>query len=196
MSEGDSGRQVLVLNRLWQPVNIVGPRRAFSLLSQENAQVINTADGSFQTMDLGSWIQFSIDHPPVPGQPCVKTVRYALRLPAVVILRFFDRVPKQDAKFSRRTVLERDDYTCQYCGRHYSEHELTLDHVIPRDQGGRTTWENIVACCIYCNSEKANRMPHQAGMTLRTKPKRPQVKPFAMQIAERLEVPDWKPFVR
>lgn len=196
MSSDDSGRRVLVLNRLWQPVNIIGARRAFSLLSQENAQVINTADGSYQTMDLASWIDFSVKNPPSAGQPCVKTVRYALRVPAVVILRFFDRIPKQEAKFSRSTVLERDGHTCQYCGRSYSEHELTLDHVIPRDQGGATTWENIVTCCIYCNSEKANRMPHQAGMTLRSRPKRPRVKPFALQVAERLQVADWKPFVR
>ncbi len=196
MSDGEDGRQTLVLNRLWQPVNIIGPRRAFSLLSQGNAQVINAGDGSFQTMELEDWILYSIENPPEPGQPCIHTVRYALRIPTVVILRFFDRIPKQEAKFSRQSVLERDDHTCQYCGRDYHDHELTLDHVIPRDQGGLTTWENIVTCCIYCNSEKANRMPHQAGMSLRARPHRPKEKPLSLRLSERLTSADWKHFVK
>lgn len=195
MIEGNDAR-VLVLNRLWQPVNIIGVKRAFSLLSQGNAQIINTVDGSFQTLELDDWIEHCLLNPPTEAQPCITTVRFRLRVPPVLLLRFFDRVPTKEVKFNRRAVFERDNYVCQYCGRTFSEHELTLDHVIPREQGGRTSWENIVTSCIYCNSEKANRMPHQAGMRLLSKPHRPKTKPFSSIVAESNPEPDWKYFVR
>lgn len=192
----DDGRRVLVLNRLWQPVNIIGARRAFSLLSQGNAQVINTADGSFRGLDLDAWIDYSVQNPPRKGEPAVHTVRFALRIPAVVLLQFYDRAFTKNARFSRRSILERDQHTCQYCGRSYSDHELTLDHVIPRDQGGQTSWENIVTCCIYCNSEKANRLPHQAGMKLAKPPARPKPLPFAAEISRNALQPEWAHFIK
>ncbi len=191
-----SDRRALVLNRLWQPVNIVCVRRAFNLLVQGHAQAINTVDGSFQTLEINDWIQFSLMNPPEDHESCIHTVQFALRIPSVLLLRLFDRVPVKEVRFSRRAIFERDRYQCQYCGRKFSEHELTMDHVIPREHGGRTTWENIVTSCIYCNSEKANRMPHQAGMRLMKKPERPKWKPFATLVAESNPEPDWAHFVR
>lgn len=197
MDDDQSGRRVLVLNRLWQPVNIVGVRRAFSLLCQGNAQIINTTDGSFTTMEFDEWIDFSLENPPSDAQGCIKTVRFRLRVPPVVLLRFFDRVPVKEVRFNRYSVFERDDHVCQYCGREYSESELTLDHVIPREKGGRTSWENIVTSCIYCNSEKANRLPHQAGMRLLRKPARPKSRSFSQIVTEASDLqPDWAHFVR
>ena len=195
MTDGLDGRRVLVLNRLWQPVNIVGIRRAFGLLTQENAQVINTADGSFRTMNLAEWVQFSLDNPPEDEHGCISTVALRLRLPSVVLLSYFDRVPIKEVRFSRRAIFERDDFHCQYCARRFAEAELTMDHVIPRHLGGRTSWENIVTSCIYCNSEKANRMPHQAGMALQKKPVRPKWRPFASTVPSDA-MPDWRHFVK
>jgi hypothetical protein len=188
--------RVLVLNRLWQPVNIVGVRRAYSLLSQDHAQVINTADGSYLTLNLEAWIAYSIEHPPGPGQASISTIKYCLRVPAVVLLNDFDRVPAQEVKFNRKAVFDRDHHECQYCGRKFQVQELTLDHVIPRDMGGRTTWENIVTSCIHCNSEKANRMPHQAGMHLAEKPVRPKSRPFPTALATLQPREEWQSFVR
>ena len=84
-------------------------------------------------------------------------------------------MPKKEVKFTRHNIFERDKNTCQYCGRVFDRKDLNLDHVIPRDRGGPTTWENIVCSCIECNTQKANRTPQEAGMHLIRKPKRPEV---------------------
>lgn len=189
-------RQVLVLNRLWQPVGIVGVRRAFSLLMQDHAQVIDVAGGTFQALDTAGWIEYSLANPPTNAGDCVHTVRFALRIPSVLLLRHYERIPVRQVKFNRRNIYERDAYKCQYCGGQYGEDDLNLDHVIPRDMGGRTSWENIVTSCVRCNSRKANRMPHQAGMHLTRKPSRPHCRPFVSGVVDDDTPADWNHFVR
>ncbi|MGB0370379.1 MAG: HNH endonuclease [Opitutales bacterium] len=189
------GQPVLVLNRVWQAVNIVGVKRAFSLLLQGHAQAIHSDTGRFDIMGGEEWVAFSIENPPRPGAPVVRTVKYALRVPTVLILREYDKLPAQEVKFHRRAVFERDKHHCQYCGKHFHESELNLDHVIPRDHGGKTTWENIVTSCIRCNSRKANRLPHEASMHLVRKPERPRWRPFVSTIPERQISEAWKPFL-
>ncbi len=90
----------------------------------------------------------------------------------------FDRLPKKEVKFTRHNIFERDRNTCQYCGQVFERKDLNLDHVIPRDRGGPTTWENIVCSCIHCNTQKANRTPQEAALHLVRKPKRPKWRPF------------------
>lgn len=188
--------RVLVLNRLWQAVNIVGAKRAFCLLFQEHACVIHTDDDSFQVFSPEDWLDYSRQNPPEDDLTCVHTVHEAIRIPKILLLRQYDRVPVKEVKFSRQNVFERDDYTCQYCGRHYHEGELNLDHVIPRDRGGRTTWENIVTSCVHCNTRKANRVPHEASMHLRRKPHRPKWRPFVTFAADGIEHPSWGHFLK
>lgn len=190
MSDSFPSKRVLVLNRLWQPVNIVGVRRAFSLLMQEHAQALDNTSGAFQMLDAAEWIEFSLSNPPESDYDAIQTVKMRLRIPSVMLLREYDRVPSKEVKFNRRNVFDRDDHTCQYCGRHYHERDLNLDHVIPRDQGGRTTWENIVTSCIRCNTQKANRMPHQAGMRLMRRPQRPKWRPFVSLVDEHEPEPE------
>ncbi|MEO6846237.1 MAG: HNH endonuclease [Chthoniobacterales bacterium] len=169
-------KQVLVLNRLWQAVNTCSVRRAFMLLYQGHAQVVS-ADTSknFLTHDYSSWKDFSTR---CPESEMVTTISLKIRIPRVIVLVFFDRFPKKEVKFTRQNVFERDRNTCQYCGDIFERSELNLDHVYPRDRGGQTTWENIVCSCIPCNTKKGNRLPHQVGMQLIRKPKRPKWRPF------------------
>ncbi len=188
-------RRVLVLNRLWQAVNIVGVKRAFSLLTQEHASVICTAEDNFQVMTVSEWIHFSLENPPKDDQDCIHTVRMKIRVPSVLLLRYFDRIPSKEVKFSRQSLFERDAYTCQYCGQTCHPKDLNLDHVIPRDRGGKTSWENIVTSCIRCNTRKANRLPHQAGMYLRQKPGRPKWRPFVSMEDVGEEDSDWQAFL-
>ena len=136
--------RVLVLNRLWQPVNIVAVQRAFSLLLQDHAQVVNTQDGSFQMLDSQQWLSFSEQHAPVDGEAFVQTVRIRIRVPKVLLLRAYAQLPVQEVKFTRENLFERDNYRCQYCGSTFEARDLNMDHVIPRDRGGRTSWVNIV----------------------------------------------------
>lgn len=171
-------RRVLVLNRNWQAVNIVGVKRAFSLLWQDHARVINTFSGDYAPMDAMEWIEFSQKAKPGPGQVFIKTIRMEILLPKILLLRDYDRLPVTEIKFNRENVFVRDNYTCQYTGKRCRSSELTLDHVIPRERGGRTSWENIVTCRRDINEKKANRLPHEAGLKLLRKPARPKWRPF------------------
>jgi 5-methylcytosine-specific restriction endonuclease McrA len=169
-------QQVLVLNRLWQAVNICTVKRALSLLFEGNAQVVlNAEDGSFQTYGFQQWRDIS-DREPHPES--IHTISFRIRVPRVIVLMLFDRVPKKEVKFTRHNIFERDRNQCQYCGGVFDRKDLNLDHVIPRDRGGPTTWENIVCSCIPCNTRKANRTPREAGLQLVRKPKRPKWRPF------------------
>ena len=186
-------QRVLVLNRLWQAVNVCSVRRALSLLFEGHAQVVlGDQDGSFQTYGFKEWQDLSRL---APHEPCIRTVTFRIRVPRVILLLFFDRLPRKEVKFTRHNIFERDKNTCQYCGRACDRRELNLDHVLPRDRGGPTSWENIVCSCIDCNTHKANRTPQEAGMRLIRKPKRPKWRPFA-QITLGLEYDEsWRHFI-
>ena len=186
-------QHVLVLNRLWQAVNVCSVRRALALLFEGHAQVVlGDQDGSFQTYGFKEWQDLSRL---APHEPCIRTVSFRIRVPRVILLLFFDRLPRKEVKFTRHNIFERDKNTCQYCGRACDRRELNLDHVLPRDRGGPTSWENIVCSCIDCNTHKANRTPQEAGMRLIRKPKRPKWRPFA-QITLGLEYDEsWRHFI-
>ena len=188
--------RVLVLNRLWQAVNIVGVPRAFSLLLQDHAQVIYTGDGSFRMLDAAHWLEMSEAERAEDGEAYVQTVRMRIRVPKVLLLREYAQLPVQEVKFNRENLFERDSYRCQYCGDSFEEGDLNMDHVIPRDRGGRTSWENIVTSCIPCNSRKANRLPHQANMHLIKKPERPRWRPFISSLIDQNYDPDWDHFIK
>jgi len=190
----NNGHRVLVLNRNWQAVNIVGVRRAFSLLWQGHARVINTVGGDFAPVDAAQWVELSQTAGPGAG-PYVRTVRLRILVPKVLLLREFDRLPVAEIRFNRENVFIRDSYTCQYTGKRCAPSELTLDHVIPRERGGRTTWENIVTCRRDINSMKANRLPHEAGLRLVRKPSRPKRRPFAVQAAGTPMEKEWRHFL-
>jgi 5-methylcytosine-specific restriction endonuclease McrA len=186
--------RALVLNRAWQPVNIVGVRRAVSLLFQGRASVVfGTDGGSYSVLGAAEWIEFSGRNP--EPESSIRSVNLALRMPDVLLLTEFERMPRHEVRFCRRNVYLRDGFRCQYCGRVFDERELTLDHVVPRDRGGKTSWENIATACVRCNARKANRLPHQAGMVLRKTPARPKWRAFLSVVAAQEEARPWLPFL-
>ncbi len=186
-------QHVLVLNRLWQAVNVCTVRRALSLLVEGRAQVVlDQADGSFQTFNFSQWRDFSQQQ---PHPESIHGISFRIRLPRVILLALFDRLPKKEVKFTRHNIFERDRNTCQYCGHPFERKDLNLDHVIPRDRGGPTTWENIVCSCIECNTRKANRTPTEAGMHLVRKPKRPKWRPFVQVNLGLPHHDSWKHFL-
>jgi len=167
---------VLVLNRYWQPVHTCSARRAVHLLCLGHAQVVQVeGEEKFTTHDLGSWLSYS--------KVCIEdqmihSVKVALSVPKVIVLAVYDRLPRLEVKFTRRNVFLRDKFTCQYCAKEFPENKLNLDHVIPRDKGGKTTWDNIVASCVKCNTRKANKLPQEAGMHPKGKPFAPRWRPL------------------
>ena len=130
--------KVLVLNRSYFPVHITSVRRAFSLLYQGIAKAV---DQQYRTFDYESWSALSA----TVHDETIGLIGRAIRVPRVILLVSYDRVPRRQVRFSRFNVFARDKNTCQYCGRRFSRSELNLDHVIPRSQGGLSTWANIVS---------------------------------------------------
>jgi len=186
-------RPVLVLNRLWQAVNTCSVRRAFTLLYQGHAQVVSQEGANtFLTHDFQSWREFSRR---APEDEMVHTISLSIRIPRIIVLLLFDHMPKKEVKFTRHNVFERDKNTCQYCGTVFVRTELNLDHVLPRDRGGQTTWENIVCSCIPCNTRKGNRLPHEANMRLIRRPKRPKWRPFVNISLSNQPHESWKHFL-
>jgi 5-methylcytosine-specific restriction endonuclease McrA len=98
----------------------------------------------------------------------------AIAIPEIIVLMKYNKLPTRDVKYSRENVFHRDHYTCQYCGNVFHVKELTVDHILPRDLGGRTLWNNITTACKPCNNKKANKTPEKAGMVLLHKPTKPQ----------------------
>jgi len=184
---------VLVLNRLWQAVNVCSARRALTLLFQGHAQaVLCRPDGTYQTFNFREWSDFSQAE---PDPDSISTVSFRIRIPRIILVLFFDRVPKKEVTFTRHNIFERDQNTCQYCGRVFDRRDLNLDHVIPKDRGGPTTWENIVCSCIECNTRKGNRTPQEAGMRLIRKPKKPRWRPFLHITVGFQHHESWKHFI-
>jgi 5-methylcytosine-specific restriction endonuclease McrA len=186
-------QHVLVLNRLWQAVNICTARRALTLVFEGHAQVVLSDDeGVFQTFSFNQWRDLSAQD---PRGETIATVSFKIRVPRVILLVMFDRLPKKEVKFTRHNIFERDRNTCQYCGQVFERKDLNLDHVIPRDRGGPTSWENIVCSCIRCNTQKANRTPQEAQLHLVRKPKRPKWRPFVQVNLGLPHHDSWKHFL-
>lgn len=167
---------VLVLNKLWQPIHTCSVRRAVKLLCLGHAQVVE-AEGEmkYQTHDLGSWLEASSEK---LTEGMIRSVRFAMKIPKVIVLAMYDKLPSKEVKFTRHNVFLRDQYTCQYCREQFNEKDLNLDHVVPRDKGGVTRWDNIVTSCIGCNNRKANKLPREANMFPAKRPRAPRWRPL------------------
>lgn len=174
-------------------MNICSVRRAFTLLYQGHAQVVNTEPESiFSTHDFESWHDFSREK---PEADMINTISFKVRVPRIIVLLAFDRLPKKEVKFTRHNIFERDKSTCQYCGVKFDRKDLNLDHVYPRDRGGTTNWENVVCSCIPCNTKKGNRLPAEAGMRLLQAPKKPKWRPFIHFTFGNQHHESWKHFI-
>lgn len=184
---------VLVLNRLWQPIHTCAARRALKLVCIGHAQIVQTeGEARYQTHDFGSWMEFSAVV--VEGE-MIHSICLALRVPKIIVLSYYDRLPRKEVKFTRHNVFLRDKYTCQYCGNPFAERELNLDHVLPRDKGGKTTWENIVTSCIRCNTRKANKHAHEVNMKLMRTPSTPRWRPLFGMRSDGPTDESWRQFL-
>src|SRR4028118_633120 len=142
---------VLVLNQNYEPLNICGLHRGLVLVYLGKAEVLRFSNETISSPDR--------EYP----------------VPSVLRLRAFVKRPTPQLKMSRKSIMARDDYTCQYCG---AKSNLTIDHIFPRHRGGETTWENLVCCCLRCNNKKGPRTPQEAGMRLPHPPRKPRYVPY------------------
>jgi len=150
-------KPVLVLNASYEPINICAARRALVLVLKgiASAEEVSAA--------------------------AVHSTRRTMRVPSVIRLLEYRRIPHQTRALSRKNILMRDRYTCQYCLKVLPAGELTLDHVIPRSRAGESAWENLVACCHHCNNKKGSRTPEEAGFKLARQPR-----PFSLHTSRHL----------
>ena len=162
----------LVLNRSWIAVHVTSIRRALCLLFGEAAFVVDTE--SLQIFDFDAWREWNHS----PTNRWIRTPGARIAAPEVIQLRTYNKVPAYDAPFTRRNLFERDNHTCQYCGRRVGGDRVSIDHVIPRSKGGETSWSNCVLACVRCNSTKGDRLPREAGLRLLRKPKPPRWSPY------------------
>ncbi len=184
---------VLVLNRLWQPLQTCSVRRALKLICTGHACVVQTdGDEQYQTHDLQSWLKYSAKN---VVEEVLHSVNLLMRIPRIIVLGAFDKIPKREVKFTRYNVFQRDGHLCQYCGNKFAERELNLDHVLPRDKGGKTTWENIVTSCIRCNTRKANKLTHEINMYPIKNPCRPKWRPAFGTEFDKKGRKEWAHFV-
>ena len=188
---------VLVLNRHYAAVRVVSARRAFCMLFKEIAEIVSVEDREFFSYDFESWRELSElraryereDH------EWVRCVRFELAVPRIIRLLFYDRLPRANVKFTRRNIYARDHNRCQYCGHRFPTSEMSLDHIVPRSQGGQSTWTNIVCCCVKCNVRKGGRTPEQAHLKLIREPVKPKRCPVIILRLGSEKYASWKQFL-
>lgn len=126
----------------------------------------------------------------------VRTVHGAVRVPTVIVLANYAKVPKRRPKFSAKNIWQRDEATCQYTGRKLTPHEGNIDHIVPRSRGGKTAWDNCVLAHKEINSRKADKLPEEAGLRLRRQPAARRVLPATILIRNMHHVRDWEHFLK
>jgi 5-methylcytosine-specific restriction endonuclease McrA len=178
----------LVLNRSWFPIGTTTVRAALCMIYREVARGLDPADCS--THDFDSWAGLAL----MEGEPCIHTVRLRLRVPEIIILSHYDKLPARRVPFSRRNIYRRDHFRCQYCGARPPLSDLTVDHVLPRAMGGHSSWDNCVLACLRCNRRKANRSLSDSGLALTRPPREPRWSPcVSIPLAKRKA--SWEQFV-
>lgn len=161
-------KRVLVLNLDHSPVAVVSPQKAIVLVLLEKANILST----YQLLEI-------------------RTVSRSFEYPAVIRLSQYKNVPYRGVLLNRNNLFRRDNGECQYCG---SRRHLTIDHIIPRSKGGKTSWTNLVTACNRCNVNKGDKTPEQAGMVLKNEPFKPSLSYFLAEYAER-QAEEWLPFL-
>lgn len=184
-------KPTLVLNSRWVPIRTTPMKEAIGLVAKGAAKIVEPE--TYATHDLMSWNDVSkakAEH----ANSVIRSVNLALVPLDVIVLTGYEGMGERQIVFSRKNLFKRDHYTCMYCGVQPGPEELTVDHVLPRAQGGISSFENCVLACVPCNSRKANRTPEQANMKLRKVPKKPSWK-IMVQVAPRDRKQSWEQFL-
>lgn len=181
-------RHVLVLNKLWTAVHVITLKRAVSMLFTGKAVIINPSE-AFATYTWEDWAKLRLKD----GEDSIHSVRQQFKIPEVILLTDYDKMPRHQVQFSRRMIHKRDNWICQYCGQTVDSSEITIDHIVPRSKGGQTTWLNCISSCQKCNMKKGHRSLEEAHMKLIRQPKKPEFALF--KVEKRFAYKSWHHFV-
>lgn len=183
---------VLVLNRHWQAIDSKTPMESFSMMAAGNATALDIhTGGDMRPVTWDDWLKLDVR----AGDVSIGTVHGPVRVPSVLVLARFDKVPKRRPKFCAKAIWERDGGTCQYTGRKLRPHEGNIDHIIPVSRGGPSNWENCVLADRKINSRKGNKLPEEAGLKLLRRPVAPREIPVTQLIKNHYRVRDWEMFL-
>ena len=161
-------RRVLVLNQSYEPLMVIGAKRAVILLLNEKVDSLENY------------------------REKIHSAYISLPLPSVIKLKYYARIRRKEIVLSRKNILKRDNHTCQYCG--VCSVPMTIDHVISRKKGGEDTWENLVAACVPCNTRKGNHSPREAQMALVKTPRKPTMILHLQKFVKQFQS-SWRPYL-
>ena len=161
-------RRVLLLNQSYEPIMVIGAKRAIILILSEKVDA------------LENYREF------------IHSVYLTLPLPSVIKLREYTRIQRRNIVLSRKNILKRDNHTCQYCS--ISSIPMTVDHIVPKQRGGEDSWYNLVAACVSCNTKKGNRTPKEIQMLLKKKPRKPTMVLHLQKFVKQFQGA-WRPYL-
>jgi 5-methylcytosine-specific restriction endonuclease McrA len=182
---------VLVLNRNWQAINVRTPQQAFVQMATDVATALDIDGDNMVPLRWAQWIKLPVRE----NDYCVRTPGGPVRIPHVIVLSRFAKVPKRRPTLNARGIWARDGGCCQYTGRALRAHEGNIDHVLPRSRGGKTSWENCVLASREVNSRKADRLPEEVGLRLLKRPTVPRELPSTLFIRNVNAIPAWRHFL-
>ncbi len=192
MSDVLNKTTVLVLNRNWQAVGVKTPAEAFGMMAAGNATALEIRGDDFMSpVRWEDWLRLPVRE----DDNSIGTVHGPVRVPTVLVLARFDKVPKRRPKFCAKAIWERDGGICQYTGRKLKPSEGNIDHVVPVSRGGKSTWDNCVLADKRVNSRKGSRLPEEAGLQLLRRPFVPREVPVSQLIRNTHRVRDWEMFL-
>lgn len=184
---------VLILNRNWQAIHVKSPLEAMTMMYSDSATALDIrGEDHMVPLKWKDWIQLPIEN---ENDDFIQTIRGNIKIPKVLVLCNYDKVPRKRPKFSHKAIWDRDEGKCQYTGRKLTPQEANIDHVIPRSRGGKTSWGNCVLTHKEINSQKADRTPEEAGLKLIKKPQDPKELPSTFYIRNKHNVREWDMFL-
>jgi len=184
---------VLILNRNWQAIHVKSPLEAMTMMYSDTATALDIRGEDRMTpLKWQDWIKLPVED---EKDDFIQTVRGNIKIPKVLVLCNYNKVPRKRPKFSPKAVWDRDEGICQYTGKKLTPQEANIDHVIPRSRGGKTDWSNCVLTHKEVNAKKADRTPEEAGLKLIKKPQDPKELPSTFYIRNKHNVREWDMFL-
>jgi 5-methylcytosine-specific restriction endonuclease McrA len=186
-------KQVLVLNRNWQAINVMTVQKALVMMATDVATAMDFSDtGYFVPLKWRDWLALPVR----PQDDGIRTPTRLVRAPRVIIAVQFDKVPLKRPRLTLKHIRERDNHRCAYTQRILKPDECSMEHVVPKSKGGATEWKNVVLADKRINNIRGNRTLEEAGLTLKIKPHEPAAKPFHETVRANLKFPEWEFFVK
>ena len=192
MSDKLNRNTVLVLNKNWQAVGIKSPADTFAMLMTDAATGLDIRGTDHMTpLRWSDWLELPVEEDDL----FVQTVNRKIKIPKVIILSKFDKVPRKRPRFSQKNIWIRDNFTCQYTGKKLRPGEGNIDHIVPKSRGGSTDWSNCVLACKKVNAKKADATPEEVGLRLLKLPEPPKELPVYHYISNKHNIKEWEIFL-